>query len=122
MRRVSASYNSPHIATNVHALRYKRFGQNCSTSSIRHVHDIHGEISVDSLRSCTSLYDTCTSNAMCTRRTRHSYDMCTSSCEFVRVPHDHSRVSTFKGDYYDMLRHLYEISMTMYTFRSTFHI
>ena len=44
MRRVSASYNSPHIATNVHELCHKRFGQNCSTSSIRHVHDIHDEI------------------------------------------------------------------------------
>ena len=44
MRGVSASYNSPHIATNVHELCHKRFGQNCSTSSIRHVHDIHDEI------------------------------------------------------------------------------
>ena len=48
MRRVSASYNSPHIATNVHELCHKRFGQNCSTSYIRRVHDIHDEISVDS--------------------------------------------------------------------------
>ena len=44
MRRVSASYNSPHIATNVHELCHKSFGQNCSTSSIRHVHDIHDEV------------------------------------------------------------------------------
>ena len=44
MRRVSASYNSPHIATNVHELCHKRFGQNCSTRSIRHVNDIHDEI------------------------------------------------------------------------------
>ena len=48
MRRFSASYNSPHIATNVHELCHKRFGQNCSTISIQHVADIHGEIQVDS--------------------------------------------------------------------------
>ena len=32
---------------NVHGLCHKRFGQNCSTSSIRHVHDIRSEISID---------------------------------------------------------------------------
>ena len=54
MRRV----NSPHIATNVHELCHQSFGQNCSTSSTRHVHDIHGEISVgscDPLRVYTTL-------------------------------------------------------------------
>ena len=56
MRRLSVSCNSPHIATNVHELCHQSFGQNCPTSSTsftRHVHNIHGEISVgfcDSLR------------------------------------------------------------------------
>ena len=48
MQRVSGSHNSRHIATNVHDLCHKRFGQNFSTSSIRHVNDIYGEISVGS--------------------------------------------------------------------------
>ena len=38
---------------------------------------------------------------MCTRATRHSYDMSTSSCEFVGVLHDYLRVSTIQ---YDILR------------------
>ena len=46
------------------------------------------------------LYEFCN---MCTRATRHSYDMSTSSCEFVGVLHDHSQVSTIK---YDILRYV----------------
>ena len=94
MRRVSGSYNSPHIATNVHELCHKRFGQKCSTSSTRHVHDIHDEISVDScdpVRNYTILVQIL---RYVTRATRNSYDMSTSSCEFVGVLHDHSRIST----------------------------
>ena len=48
MRRIRTSYNSLHIVTNNHELCHKRFGQNYSTSFIRHIHDIHGEISAGS--------------------------------------------------------------------------
>ena len=51
---------SPHIATKVHELCQKSFGQNCSTSSTGHVHDIHGDISVgscDPIRVYTLVYE-----------------------------------------------------------------
>ena len=65
MLRVSANYNSPQIATNVNELCHKSFGQNCSTTSIQHVHDIHGKISVGScnlykfIRHLYELYGMC---------------------------------------------------------------
>ena len=95
LARVITRHKCPRVA---HELCHKRFGQNCSTSSIRHVHDIHGEISVDSClyEFILHLYEFCD---MCTRTTRHSYDMSTSSCEFVRVLHDHSRV-------YDLVQYI----------------
>ena len=105
MRRVSASYNSPHIATNVHEFCHKRFGQICSTSSIRYVHDIH-----DVLRSCTSLYDTCTSFAIWyeshTTFLRHVHEflrVCRSSARSLASIYDLVRYTTIRYDIYTRL-------------------
>ena len=48
---------------------------------------------------------------MCTRTTRHSYDISTSSREFVRVLHDHSLVSTM---YYDILQYVTTFTGDLY--------
>lgn len=99
MRRVSASYNSPHICT-----KSTSCVTNISVKTVlRHVHDIHGEISVgsgDPLRVNTTLV----------RGLRYVYenhttycDMSTSPCELIRVLHDPSRICTIK---YDILRYI----------------
>ena len=87
MPRVSASYNSAHIAKNVHEFR-----QNCSTSVIQYVHDIHNKKVgySDPVQVIRRLFDFCD---MCTRSIQHSLRHFTSSCEFVRVLHDQSQVS-----------------------------
>ena len=106
MRRVSASY-SPHIATNVHELCHKSFGQNCSTSSTRYVHDIHGDISVGScepIRVYTTFVQVL----------RYVYEIHTTPCDistssFYTTTRESLRFNTI---YYEMLRYLYEISTT----------
>ena len=121
MRRVSASYKSPHIATNFHVLCHQSFGQNCSTSSARHVHDIHSEISIGS---CDPLrvHTTLVRSTICVREPHDIpasflrvlaslYEFHTIACESLR----------FNTIYNDMLRHLHEISTTMYESSSTFH-
>ena len=75
MRQVSACYNSPHIAKNVHELRHKRFGQNCDhvrvyttlvrvlrnvyenlTTILRHIYEFL-QVCNGSARPLASLYD-----------------------------------------------------------------
>ena len=122
MRRVSVIYNSPHISTNVHELYHKRFGQNCSTTSIRHVQRYSCRNISRLLRSCTSLYDTYTSSAICVREPHDILTTClrvlASLYEFCTITRESLRFSTI---YYDMLRYLNEISTTTYESRSTFH-
>ena len=70
MQRVSRSHKSRHIATNVHDLCHKRYGQNISTSSIGHVNDIYGEISVGSCDR-VRVYTTLVSTEKCVRGTHN---------------------------------------------------
>ena len=122
MQRVSPSYNSPHIATYVHELCHKRFGQNCSKSSIRHVHDIHVKISVDSCNPVPI-------NKILVRVLQYVYENRTTFLqhvyEFLRVCKELCTMTReslgFSMIYYDMLQHLYEISLTTYESLSTFH-
>ena len=101
MRRVSASYNSPHIATTyVHELCCNSFGQNCSTSPTRYAHDIQGEVlacSCDPVRVNTTLV----------RVLRYVYENHTT---FVRHFYEFSRVckSSTRSfvSLYDVLRYL----------------
>ena len=122
MRRVSTSTcnNSPRIDTNVHELSpefwsklFYEFHTTCPIYSWRNISRF--------FRSSTSLYDTCTTFTICVRE---PHDI---PATFLRVLASLQELRTitreplrFNTIYYDMLRHLLEISTSTYESSSTF--